>query len=216
MRLVSVNVALPRTMVLNGRIHHTAIGKQPVGGAVTVHPLGLAGDEVGSPKHHGGNDQAVYVYTVEDYAWWSQELDRELVPGTFGENLTVAGLESGSRRIGDRLRVGGEVVLEVTAPRIPCETLAGRMGDPRFVKRFARALRPGLYVRVIETGSVRAGDTVVLDETSASELLVADLMALHYDRKAPADELERALAAPVAERARQDLEERLARQRRAG
>jgi MOSC domain-containing protein YiiM len=216
MRLVSVNVALPQTVVLNGRIHHTAIGKQPVTEPVAVRPLGLDGDEVGSPQHHGGPDQAVYVYTVEDYAWWSGELGRELGPGTFGENLTVAGLESASRRIGDRLRVGDEVVLEVTAPRIPCSTLAGRMGDSRFVKRFARALRPGLYVRVIETGDVRAGDPVVLDESGASELPVTELMALSYDRKAPAAALERALAAPVAERARDDLVERLARQRKAG
>jgi MOSC domain-containing protein YiiM len=215
MRLVSVNVARPHDVVLNGRIHRTAIGKRPVTEPVAVRLLGLDGDEVGSPQHHGGPDQAVYVYTVEDYAWWSDELGRELEPGTFGENLTIAGLESASRCVGDRLRVGDEVVLEVTAPRIPCSTLAGRMGDPTFVRRFARALRPGLYVRVIETGSLRTGDAVVLDESGASELLVTELMSLHYERKAPAAALERALAAPVAERARRDLEERLARQREA-
>jgi MOSC domain-containing protein YiiM len=206
--VVSVNVARPGRVLLNGRTHRTAILKQPVDGPVELGELGLAGDQVGSAKHHGGPDQAVYLYGSDDYAWWSQELGRELAPGTFGENLTIDGLRSGELRIGDRLAIGGAVVLEATAPRIPCETLAGRMEDPRFVKRFARAGRPGIYVRVLRRGTVRAGDDVRLVPTAAETVGVLDLMALHYDRKAPAERLAAALAAPVAERARRDLQER--------
>src|SRR5437763_605949 len=124
MRLLSVNVARPHRVVLNGRGRRTAILKRPVTGPVDVGELGLVGDEVGSKKHHGGPDQAVYLYGRDDYAWWERELDEELAPGTFGENLTVEGLHSAELRIGDRLEVGDAVVLEVTAPRIPCATLA--------------------------------------------------------------------------------------------
>src|SRR4051794_38830966 len=130
MRLLSVNLARPERVVLNGRVRRTAILKRPVAGPVEVGQLGLAGDEVASKKHHGGPDQAVYVYGTDDYAWWGRELGEELAPATFGENLTVEGLRSAELRIGDRLEVGDSVVLEVTAPRIPCETLAGRMEDP--------------------------------------------------------------------------------------
>src|SRR4051794_24033674 len=209
MRLVSGNLAPPHLLDLNGRSEVTAIAKQPAQGPVAVHRLGLDGDGVGDTDHHGGPDQAVYAYALEDYAWWSAELGRELPPGTFGENLTIAGLEGAERRIGDRLRIGSEVVVELTAPRIPCATLAGRMADPRFVKRFARARRPGLYLRVMQTGSVVAGDAVELDASQSSALLVTELMRLHYDRKAPAAELEQALAAPLATRYRAALEQRL-------
>jgi MOSC domain-containing protein YiiM len=168
---------------------------------------------VGSRKHHGGPDQAVYAYTTEDYAWWSKELGEDLDAATFGENLTIQGFASAALFIGDRLRVGRDVLLEVTSPRIPCGTLAGRMGDPQFAKRFAQARRPGPYLRVIATGDVRTGDGVELDTTNRSNLPLLDLVDLFYDRKAPAKALERALAAPVAERARTDLEHRLARRR---
>ena len=211
MRLLSVNVARPRRVVLDGRGRRTAILKRPVDGPVEVGEVGLAGDEVGSKKHHGGPDQAVYLYGRDDYAWWEQELDEELAPATFGENLTVEGLRSAELRIGDRLEIGDAVVLEVTAPRIPCSTLAGRMQDPLFVKRFARAGRPGAYARVLRQGAVQAGDPVLRVEAGALPLL--ELMELYYDRKAPAERIAAALSAPVAERARQDLQARYDRLR---
>ena len=213
MRVVSVNVSRPRLVELSGRRHRSAILKQPVTGPVGVGRLGLAGDAVGSKRHHGGPDQAVYAYTTDDYAWWSKELGQEFAPATFGENLTIEGLESATLFIGDRLRVGRDVLLEVTSPRIPCGTLAGRMGDPHFAQRFVRARRPGPYLRVIATGDVEAGDGVALDPAQRSSLALLDLVDLFYDRKAPAAVLVRALEAPVAARARADLEERLARHR---
>jgi MOSC domain-containing protein YiiM len=211
-RLVSVNVARPSEVQLNGRIRRTAILKQPVTGPVQLRELGLDGDAVAATRHHGGPDQAVYVYGADDYAWWEHELGRPLAPATFGENLTVDGLRSGELRIGDRLQVGGDVLLEVTAPRIPCSTLAGRMQDPRFPKRFRRAGRPGAYARVLQTGAVRAGDRVRLLAAAVETIDLLELMELYYDRKAPAERLRAALAAPVAARARTDCERRLRRQ----
>jgi MOSC domain-containing protein YiiM len=217
MRLVSVNVARPSRVVLGGRARRTAILKQPVAGPVAVGELGLDGDEVGSKKHHGGPDQAVYAYGADDYAWWSGELGQTLAPATFGENLTIDGLRSGELRVGDRLEVGDTVVLEVAAPRIPCANLAARMGDPLFVKRFARAARPGAYLRVIRPGTVETGDPVRLVAAADGALPVVELLALHFDRKAPPERLAAALAAPVAVRARRDLQARYDRlQARAG
>jgi MOSC domain-containing protein YiiM len=202
-RLHSVNVAMP----LDG----TAIRKLPQAGPVEVRELGLQGDGVGSPKHHGGPDQAAYAYGLPDYAWWEAALGRALPPATFGENLTITGLESGGCSVGDRLRIG-TALFEVTSPRIPCATLARRMDDPRgFIRRFREARRPGLYLRVLEEGIVTAGDAVTYEPAAAGALPVLELQDLHYRRSATAAELERALAAPIAVRARRDLERRLAR-----
>jgi MOSC domain-containing protein YiiM len=203
-RLTSVNVALP----VNG----TAIAKQPVEGPVAVTAEGLAGDGVGSPKHHGGPDQAVYAYGTVDYAWWSAELGRELAPATFGENLTIEGLESARCAIGDRLAIG-TALFEVTAPRIPCGTLARRMGDKRFIGRFRDARRPGLYLRVLRPGEVAGGDDVTLTPAPPGALPLLELQDLFYTRHVPRARIERALAAPVAIRDRHYLERRLAKAR---
>jgi MOSC domain-containing protein YiiM len=208
--LVSVNVGRARVELLSGRELATAIVKAPADGRVAVGVFGLEGDEVADTMSHGGRDQALYLYTVEDYSWWSRELGRDLLPGTFGENLTVAGLESAALAIGDTLHMG-ETELQVTAPRIPCSTFAARMGEPQWVKRFAAAGRPGAYLRVLRPGTVAAGDPVEVKRAGCHTLPLLELQRLHYDRKAPAAELERALQAPLAERARVDLERRLAR-----
>jgi MOSC domain-containing protein YiiM len=210
MRLVSVNVGRPRLELLAGRELETAIVRRPVEGSIAVGPLGLEGDDVADKANHGGPDQALYLYTAEDYAWWSAQLGRELQPGTFGENLTVAGFESASLAVGDRLRIG-DVLLEVTAPRIPCSTFAARMGDPQWVKSFARADRPGAYLRVLESGTISPGDALTLEPTKDRSVPLLDLVRLFYDRSALAEDYERALAAPIAVRARADLEDRLAR-----
>lgn len=157
MQLVSVCVGEPRAV--NSKSGWTGIHKQPVAGPVEVGPLGLAGDHILDTKHHGGPEQAVYIYTVPDYAWWAQALGRPLAPGTFGENLLFSGLESAAVRLGQRFQVGA-VLLEVASARVPCVTLAERMGDPTFVRRFREARRPGLYARVLQAGPVQAGDPV--------------------------------------------------------
>ena len=151
MHVLSVNIGSVQTMHNAKASGKTGIYKQPVAGPVRITINGLPGDSIVSTKHHGGPDQAVYVYGGADYAWWSSELGRALAPGTFGENLTISDLASAGLAIGDRLHIGA-VILEVTAPRIPCGTLAQRMGDPGFVKRFRAAERPGVYCRVVREG----------------------------------------------------------------
>ncbi|MDX6377437.1 MAG: hypothetical protein QOE98_1740, partial [Gaiellaceae bacterium] len=176
MRVASVNVKLPPP-------GGTAIDKQPASGRVAVTAAGLAGDGVGNRRHHGGPDQAVYAYGTPDYAWWEAELGRPLRPGTFGENLTIDGLESAALAVGDRL-VTGAVTLEVTSPRIPCATLAERMDDEGFIRRFRDARRPGVYLRVIEPGDIAVDDAVSLERSPVGGLPVLDLQDLFYDKKA--------------------------------
>ncbi|CAN5754055.1 MOSC domain-containing protein [soil metagenome] len=160
-----------------------------------------------STKHHCGPDQAVYLYSAEDYAWFSSEMGRELGAGTFGENLTLSDFGGNTLYIGDRLKIG-EVVLELTAPRIPCATLAARMGEPGFVKRFKQAERPGVYARVLTQGMLRQGDEVVYTRGD-SDVTVMELFHDYYDTTRTPAGLERLLSAPVAVRSRQDLEARL-------
>jgi MOSC domain-containing protein YiiM len=208
MQLESVNLGRRQTIDLGTRLVDTGIDKRPVERAF-VGRLGLVGDVVADQKHHGGLDQAVYLYSREDYAWWESELGSALAPGTFGENLTVSSLGA-EPRPGDRLRVGG-AVLELTAPRIPCAVFADRMGERRWVKRFAAAERPGAYARVLEEGEVAPGDPVQLEPTGAGHPTMVELMRLYYDKSAAPDRLRRALAAPIAERERVALERRLVR-----
>lgn len=179
--------------------------------------MGLERDVIRDTENHGGLDQAVYVYGTQDYDWWSEALGRTLSPGTFGENLTVSGLESALLNVGDRLHVG-TAVLEITAPRIPCATLAARMHDPMFVKRFRSAERPGVYCRVIEEGEVQAGDAVTVEPHDGEAISVLEMFREFFDPRPSEEKIRRQLAAPIAIRARVhkegELEEILARERR--
>ena len=154
-----MNVGSLRPLVVSGRERLTGIFKEPVEGAVAVGPLGLDGDTQADRCVHGGEDQAVYAYAIEDVEWWEAELGRELGPGFFGENLTLRGVDVNGLHPGDRLTAGG-VTLEVTKPRQPCQKLATKVGDMKFVKRFAKAGRPGMYLSVVEGGRIQAGDPV--------------------------------------------------------
>ena len=154
MKILSVNLGQERILERKDRVEKTGIFKIPASEPVWLSTLGLQNDVIISKKHHGGPDQAVYVYGMADYAWWMNELGRELLPGTFGENLTIEELESAQFNIGDTLHCG-DVTLQVTAPRIPCKTFAARMDDPYWVKKFRHAERPGLYCRVIKEGFVK-------------------------------------------------------------
>ena len=156
----SVNVGRPRTVRgERGREVTTAIWKHPIAGRVRVAGVNVEGDDQADRTVHGGPDQAVYAYAAEDTGWWERELGRALGPGAFGENLTVSGVDLTGALVGERWAVGS-AVLEVRQPRIPCFKLALRMGDPRFVKRFARALRPGAYLGIVTEGELGAGDAV--------------------------------------------------------
>lgn len=143
----------------HGKLKRTAIDKRPVAGRVQVGPLGLVGDEIADLDHHGGLDQAVYAFAREDYAHWEAQLGRPLAAGAFGENLTTVGADVQNARIGERWRVG-ETLLEVTGVRIPCSTFAGFMDEPQWVRRFTENGVPGAYFRVIEAGTVAAGDPI--------------------------------------------------------
>jgi MOSC domain-containing protein YiiM len=143
-----------------GNVGVTAIDKRPVEGPVRVHRLGLHGDVQADRISHGGEDQAIYAYSQDDAEYWAGELQRDLPPGIFGENLRVAGIETTGAIIGERWRIGLDVELEVTSPRTPCATFQRRLDEPRFVKRFTEAGRVGAYLRVIRTGSIQAGDHI--------------------------------------------------------
>jgi MOSC domain-containing protein YiiM len=211
MRLSSVNLAAaPAELKIGARATRTGIYKQPVRGPVAIDRLGVENDTIHSRKHHGGPDQAVYVYGDEDYAWWEAELGRELPRGTFGENLTVSGLASGGAIVGDRLYVGAAVVLEVTSGRIPCGTLAARMGIRAFAQRFRKAARPGLYCRVVSAGAVEAGDAVRYEQTTTCTLGVVEFAEMYYADDLTRAQIERALGAPICERGRREHEAQLA------
>jgi MOSC domain-containing protein YiiM len=158
-RVVSVNVGAVRTVEWHGRAVTTGIWKDPVAGRVAVRGVNLVGDDQADRRVHGGPDKAVYAYSVEDYAWWSGQLDDDLAPGTFGENLTVEGVELNELVIGSRWRVGS-TELEVAQPRQPCFKLGIRMGDAGFVDDFDEAARFGAYFRIVHEGDVGAGDEI--------------------------------------------------------
>jgi MOSC domain-containing protein YiiM len=205
MQLISVNIGRKRTQQKEHELETTGIYKTAASGPVEIGSLGIPEDFVCDAKNHGGPDQAVYLYGSVDYAWWAEELGRELAPGTFGDNLTIDGFESARFNIGDRLHIGS-VILEVTAPRLPCSTLAARMGDPKFVKRYRHAARPGLYCRVIREGTVQAGDEVKVEPCQGETVAAIELFTDYYRPVKDERTLRRFLAAPIAIRARRDVE----------
>jgi MOSC domain-containing protein YiiM len=166
-KLLSVNVGQPRLNPWK-EMKLTGIDKRPVDGPVMVTParakglgmVGLAGDRVYDVRNHGGPDQAVYAYAREDLSFWEAELGRPLGNGVFGENLTTEGIDVNGALIGERWRVGPEVILEASCPRIPCGTFQGWLAQAGWIKRFTQAARPGSYFRVIESGEIRAGDQI--------------------------------------------------------
>jgi MOSC domain-containing protein YiiM len=143
-----------------GSVGVTAIDKRAVVGPVRVHKLGLHGDVQANRIDHGGADQALYAYSQDEADLWAGELQRELPPGAFGENLRVAGIGTTTAVIGERWRIGLDVEVEVTSPRVPCSTFQRRMDEAHWVKRFTEAGRVGAYLRVIKTGTVQAGDHI--------------------------------------------------------
>ncbi len=175
MRLLSVNVGLPKTVTLMRRTVHTAFFKEPVSGAVALSRLGLEGDGQADPKYHGGPVKAVYLYPFEHYAYWSAVLGRmDLLPGAFGENFTTEGLLETETRIGDVLAIG-PAKLRVTQPRTPCAKLGLRMGSMPFVRVFAAAGRPGFYLSVVEEGSVKSGDAITRIASDPKRPTVAEV-----------------------------------------
>lgn len=208
MKLISLNIGHERPIQNAKPSGKTGIYKLPTTEAVQVSFNGIGGDFICDTKHHGGPDQALYIYGQPDYEWWAQELGHELAPGTFGENLTISGLESARLSVGDYLYVG-PASLQVTAPRIPCVTLAARMGDPAFVKRFRHAERPGLYCRVLKEGSVRIGDEVRVEPYDGETVTALEMFRDFYEPDKSEAALRRYLAAPIDIRSRAHKEKQL-------
>jgi MOSC domain-containing protein YiiM len=180
MRIASVNVGQPQLNPWK-TIKLTGIDKRPVDGPVMVSRprakgmgmVGLAGDRVYDVLNHGGPDRAVYAYAREDLDFWVAELGRPLPNGVFGENLTTEGIDVNDTLIGERWRIGQDLILETSCPRIPCGTFQGWLALAGWVKRFTLAARPGSYFRVIEPGEIRAGDQIEVVHRPDHDVTVA-------------------------------------------
>jgi MOSC domain-containing protein YiiM len=192
MKIVSVNVGMPRDVVWKGMTVQTAIFKEPVDGPVAISKLNLAGDRQADLSVHGGVEKAVYAYPAEHYDYWRNELPGVSFPlGKFGENLTTDGLREDSLCIGDRLRIGSAVLM-VTQPRIPCYKLALRFDRDDMIKRFLKSGRSGFYFSVIEPGEVTVGSKVEILSRDAHRVAVADIVRLYLGQTRDPELLQRA------------------------
>ncbi|MFI2733264.1 MOSC domain-containing protein [Streptomyces sp. NPDC018711] len=202
MTLLSVNVGRARAVeYTDAASGMTGIDKRPVEGPVRIEApgapgvgaSGVAGDTVCDLRFHGGDDRAAYAFAREDMDLWERELGRELANGSFGENLTTLGLDVNGALVGERWRIGGEVVLEVTGGRIPCRTFAGFVEEKGWVKRFTQSeAGPGALLRVIVPGEVRAGDPITVLHRPDHDITVA---RLHRAATTERDQLPAMLAA---------------------
>jgi MOSC domain-containing protein YiiM len=181
--LTAVNLATPRTLSWQGRLIQTGIDKRPVDGPVAVHRLGLAGDMQADLRVHGGLQKAVYVYASEHYDFWRAQLPgTDLPPGSFGENLTTAGLLEADVHVGDRLLIG-TAVFQVTQPRTPCFKLALKFGRPDMIDRFLASGRSGFYLSVETEGIVEAGSPVEHAPATVCGPSISDLVRRIADRQ---------------------------------
>jgi len=192
-RLLSVNVGLPRDIVWKGRTVYTGIWKNPAHGRCRVRRLNLEGDGQGDLAGHGGEHRAVFVYQIESYRYWQEQLKRnDFVYGQFGENFTIEGLADDAVCIGDRFQIG-TALFEVTQPRVTCYRVGIRMNEPRMAALLTSSGRPGFYFRVLQEGEVGAGDGIVKVAEAQERMTVAETNALLYSRNHPPDRLKRAL-----------------------
>ena len=191
-KVLSGNVGVVREFEFNGRPAKSAIWKSPTSSRIAVRGLNLDGDHQADRKAHGGIDKAVYAYAVEDARWWEQELGRSIEFGEFGENLTTEGADVSNALVGERWEIG-TTVLEISGPRMPCWRLGVRMNDPIFPRRFAEAMRPGAYLRIIVEGSVGAGDEIRIVGRPNHDLTIRDVSRIYTRDR---DQVERLLAVP--------------------
>lgn len=194
MQLLTISRGLPQTVVNNGSPVSTGIFKTPVDQPVTVTATGLDGDGQADLENHGGLDKAVYVYTVENYAYWQKTLERPAMPhGQFGENFTVEGMPDEAVCVGDIFRVGA-LLMQVTQPRVPCFKLGIRMAMPEFVSLFMVSGRVGFYLRVLEGGVVQAGAAIERVHADEAALDIRDCMLALQEGPRQQEVIRRALS----------------------
>jgi MOSC domain-containing protein YiiM len=191
-RILSVNVGTPRLIEWLGRVEATSIWKSPVEGRLAVRGVNIEGDDQADRSAHGGPDKAIYSYAREDEEWWEEQLGRPLDLGTFGENLTLVGVDVTGAVVGEHWEIG-TVVLEVAQPRFPCWKLGARMGDPHFPDVFADAGRPGAYLRIVREGHIGAGDTVRAVHRPTHGVTVGEVARIYHSAR---DEAHRLLDVP--------------------
>jgi MOSC domain-containing protein YiiM len=194
MKLVSVQIGRPRNVQWHGKLVSTGIYKEPVDGRrIMVHRFNLNGDQQADLTVHGGPDKAIYVYPVEHYVTWAEELERSRFSfGQFGENFTVEGMLEETVCIGDIFRIG-KAQFEVTQPRVPCYKLGIKMGSMRFPKRFLASGRTGYYLRVLEEGEVGAGDSIERIKTDRQPMTIQEAVRLAFFEQGDVAMLEKAL-----------------------
>jgi ferredoxin-NADP reductase/MOSC domain-containing protein YiiM len=192
-RLLAVNVGLPRDIDWRGRVVHTAIWKRPVAGRCRARRLNLDGDGQGDVMGHGGEHRAVFVYQIESYRYWQEQLDRtDFTYGQFGENFTIEGMLDEEVYIGDRYQIES-ALFEVTQPRVTCYRVGIRMDEPRMAALLTSSGRPGFYLRVLQEGEIGAGDEIVKMGEATERMSVTDINALLYSSRHPREKIERAL-----------------------
>lgn len=193
MRIISVNVGLPRNVMWKGTQVSTAIFKSPIKGSIELKRLNLRGDQQADLSVHGGPYKAVYAYPSEHYSYWREQLPQaDLAWGAFGENLTTEGLFEDSLHIGDKLRIG-TALLMVTQPRVPCYKLTIRFDRDDMIKRFIRSHTSGFYLSVIDEGQLAAGDAIEIVHHDPAAVSVANINQLYYHTDRSPDLLQRAV-----------------------
>jgi len=196
MRVVSVNVGLPRPVTYRGKTVQTGIWKHPVPGRIGMVGDNLVGDRQADLNVHGGRDKAIYGYPSEHYAWWRERLpDADLGWGAFGENLTVEGILEDDVRVGERFRVG-TAELMVTQPRTPCFKLGIKFARPQIVKEFLRSERSGFYFAIVRPGEIGAGDAIERVHAEPDSMTVTELVRLSVADDVDTATLRRAVALP--------------------
>ncbi len=193
MKIISVNVGLPREVLFGNRIVTTGIFKEPVEGRVKLRKLNLDGDKQADLTVHGGEDKAVYAYPKEHYLYWQQEFPNMALPwGMFGENLTTEGLNEDMVNIGDHFRIGSAEVV-AAQPRTPCYKLGVKFGRMDIVGRFLTSGRPGIYFKVVLEGEVEAGDPIELISKDENDITVKDIVRLYVKDKKDVESMQRAI-----------------------
>jgi MOSC domain-containing protein YiiM len=211
MRVVSINVGMPREVAWQGETVLTGIFKEPVAGPVALRTMNLDGDRQADLTVHGGRDKAVYAYPLEHYSGWEQRVGRRLAPGAFGENLTTEGLLEEQVHIGDEFRIGTARLI-VTQPRMPCYKLGIRFGDPSMVKTFHKSGLPGIYFSVAEEGTLAPDDPIELLRADERRVSVTAMLAQMSAKQPDVRVLSQLLEIPgLAAVWREEFKERLAR-----